>query len=120
MGGPLHKHHWKQQPPIRTTTATNHYRYDSKQIHRIRTTTATIRSHWTGHGIEDDAALRDDEYLEARALYEKKKRKLLQNRSDGHLKNVILSDKVSKASSKYLMKWQPDWVNLGMYRTKMN
>eukprot|EP01083_Nonionella_stella_P094127 264016_1 len=76
--------------------------------------------HWTGYGIENDGALQDDEYLQARALHEKKKRKLIESRSDGHLRNVILSDHVSKASSKYLMKWQPDWVNLGMYRTKMN
>ena len=76
--------------------------------------------HWTGHGIEDDAALRDAEYLEAKALHQKKRKHLMEQRSDGQLANVILSDQISKASSKYVIKWQPDWVNIGMYRTKMN
>eukprot|EP00483_Globobulimina_turgida_P010722 UN10743 len=75
--------------------------------------------HWTGPGISDDFAYRDDEYLQAKAIWEKKKQKLLEKRSDGHLTNVILSDQISKASSKYVLKHQPDWVNLGMYREKM-
>merc|ERR1712154_262631 len=76
--------------------------------------------HWTGFGIVDDEAFRDNEYLEAKALWEKKKKHLMQNRNDGHLSNVILSDEISKASSKYVLKWQPDWVNIGMYRSKMD
>ena len=76
--------------------------------------------HWTGHGIKDDKAFEDDEYLEAKALHEKRKKHLIAARNDGHLKHVILSDEISKQSSKYVVKWQPDWVNIGMYRHKMN
>jgi len=30
--------------------------------------------HWTGFGIVDDEAFRDNDYLEAKALWEKKKK----------------------------------------------
>jgi len=75
---------------------------------------------WTGPGIARDAAFGDDDYLQAKALWEKRKKQIMESRNDGHLSNVILSDKVSKASSKYIIKWQPDWVNIGMYRYKMD
>eukprot|EP00484_Ammonia_sp_Unknown_P002569 CAMPEP_0197077158 /NCGR_PEP_ID=MMETSP1384-20130603/212474_1 /TAXON_ID=29189 /ORGANISM="Ammonia sp." /LENGTH=1213 /DNA_ID=CAMNT_0042516017 /DNA_START=28 /DNA_END=3669 /DNA_ORIENTATION=+ len=75
--------------------------------------------HWTGYGIADDAAFRDAEYLQAKALWEKKKKQMMANRSDGHLSNVILSDEISRPSSKYVLKRQPEWVNMSMYRHKM-
>ena len=74
---------------------------------------------WTGFGIEKDRAYRDPEYLQAKALWQKKKKQIIDRRSDGGLKHVILSDEISKPSSKYLSKWQPDWVNVGLYKEKM-
>ena len=74
---------------------------------------------WTGDGIEDDLAYQDMEYIMEKEKWEEKKKRLLQGRSDRGLNNVILSDEISKKSMKYVCRWQPDWVNLGLYRQKM-
>merc|ERR1712129_551688 len=66
-----------------------------------------------------DAAYRDDEYLQAKALFAKRKASLMAKRRDAMLNSVILSDEISQASSKYVLPYQPDWVNLSMYKQKM-
>ena len=72
---------------------------------------------WTGFGIDDE--FKDDEYLSAKASWEQRKKMILQNRSDAGMDHVIMSDKMSIQSAKYLVKDQPKWVDMKAYRRKM-
>jgi len=74
---------------------------------------------WTGEGVSDRAAHRDQEYVRSRALWQKRKQRLLAKRNDGHLPHVIFSDEISGKARKYVLRHQPDWVNLRAYKEKM-
>ena len=72
---------------------------------------------WTGYGV--DESYKDDEYKQAKALWEKRIKSRLESRSDGQLRGVILSDKISAQSRKYVLKHQPNWVDTRAYRARM-